>query len=74
VTGTTSGTTENGIAYSATITQSLRLARSCRWIEEGKISTVIPEMPEVLIDFGTGECDQIATVTVNGNTRTITLH
>ncbi len=74
VTGTTSGTTVNGIAYTASITQPLRIARNCRWIEAGEISTTIPELPEVVIDFGTGECDQIATVTVNGNTRTITLH
>jgi hypothetical protein len=74
ITGTTSGTTKSGIAYTATITEPLRVARNCRWIEQGKISTIIPDLPEVVIDFGNGTCDQTATVTVNENTRTITLH
>lgn len=74
ITGTTSGTSRNGREYTATIIEPLRVARNCRWIEQGKISANIVDLPEVLIDFGNGNCDQIATVTVNGNTRTINLH
>ena len=74
ITGTTSGTTRNGIDYTATIVEPLLVARNCRWIKQGKISAVIPDLLEAVINFGDGTCDQIATVTVNGNTRTITLH
>lgn len=74
ITGTTSGTTRNGREYTATIIEPLRVARNCRWIERGKIVTSIPDFPDVIIDFGDGSCDRIATVTINGNTRTISLH
>ncbi len=73
ITGFTSGTTKNGRNYVATIVEPLIVARNCRWIKQGKISTVVNDLPVVVIHFGDGSCDQIATITVNGNTRTITL-
>ncbi len=73
ITGVTSGTTRSDKSYTATIIEPLIVARSCRWIKQGKISLIIDELPEIIIDFGAGSCDQTATVTVNDNTRTITL-
>lgn len=73
ITGITSGTTRSDKSYTATIIEPLIVARNCRWIKQGKISLVIEDLPVIVIDFGTGSCDQTATVTVNENTRTITL-
>lgn len=73
ITGNTSGSTRNGKVFNANITIPLRVARSCRWIEQGQITTTILDGPVVIIDFGNGTCDRIATITVNDNTRTITL-
>lgn len=73
ITGTSTGIAENDKLYTATIIEPLRIARNCRWIGQGKISTTVEDLPTVVIDFGNGTCDQTATVTVNGNTRTITL-
>ncbi len=73
ITGVTSGTTRSDKSYTATIVEPLIVARSCRWIKQGKIALNIEDLPEIIIDFGSGTCDQTATVTVNGNTRTITL-
>ncbi len=73
ITGTSSGVANNDRLYSTTIIEPLRISRSCKWIEQGKISTTVDDLPTVVIDFGNGTCDQTATVTVNGNTRTVTL-
>lgn len=73
ITGTTNGTTRNGYEFTSTILQPLVVALNCRWIKQGTISTVITNGPVVVINFGTGTCDSSATITINGNTRTITL-
>lgn len=51
---------------------------SCRWIVKGKIRTVRRNLSNTspwvaVLDFGNGTCDNIATLNVNGNIRTITL-
>lgn len=51
---------------------------TCRWIVKGKIRTVRRNLSNTspwvgILDFGNGTCDNIATLNVNGNIRTITL-
>lgn len=51
---------------------------TCRWIVKGKIRTVRRNLSNTspwvaVLDFGNGTCDNIATLNVNGNIRTITL-
>jgi hypothetical protein len=51
---------------------------SCRWLVKGKVRTVRvsatnPTAWIAVLDFGTGTCDNLATVTINGVTRQITL-
>jgi hypothetical protein len=45
---------------------------SCRWIVSGTIEMQAGENL-VILDYGDGECDNIATITVNGETTEITL-
>ena len=46
---------------------------NCRWIVQGKQAVQRPNRPEAIIDFGNGDCDNKATLTVNGVSREITL-
>jgi hypothetical protein len=73
-------TKRNGIivAWNAEITDPLIKRFNCRWIVKGKIRVKRLNLTsnsrwEALIDFGNGNCDNRATITVNGNTREIIL-
>jgi hypothetical protein len=64
-----------GVAYSKTIsdkTPLVFLAR-CKQIVGG-IVTRVSGTDKLIIDFGKGLCDNEATVTKNGETKTIKLH
>jgi hypothetical protein len=72
ITGTASGINRRGNEYVHTITSPLIAKMNCRWIVQGIIEFVVNSQTAVL-DYGEGECDRIATLTVNGNTYTINL-
>ena len=72
ITGETWGINCNGQSYLHTITTPLIHERSCRWIVEGVVSSVVDET-DIVLDYGNGECDNLATVTIQGETRTIKL-
>jgi len=74
ITGSSSGVGTNGKAYSMTISNSnpLRVQLNCAWITKGSI-TMVEGLISLLLDYGTGACDRIATVTLFGNTYQITL-
>ena len=74
ITGTASITRANGNVISANVTTPLHRSLSCNWIDAGVIS-ITPQSGNVrTLDYGTGTCDDAATVTVNGNVYNITLH
>jgi hypothetical protein len=77
ITGSATGTAANGDQFSATINQPLirNLAPGCRRHFVSGVATMErTNRPTRVIDFGNGNCDDQATVTVNGVTHTITLH
>jgi hypothetical protein len=74
ITGSASGTSAAGVSYTATITTPLEVALDCRWIRSGTVSFTPGTKPTRIIDYGTGACDRVATVTVSGRTYNITLH
>ena len=47
---------------------------ACRWIVKGKIAIRRTNSDVAVIDYGTGQCDNKATITINGATFEITLH
>lgn len=47
---------------------------TCRWIVKGKIAIRRSNSDVAVIDYGTGQCDNKATITINGTTFEITLH
>ncbi|MEZ5046718.1 MAG: hypothetical protein R2831_06975 [Chitinophagaceae bacterium] len=74
ITGSGSGQRANGVPYTMNIVQPLIKAMNCQWIKEG-IMEIQPQGASIRsIDYGNGNCDNQATVTVNGNTFTITLN
>lgn len=65
-------TTTTGDVYSRTITTPLLFDRSCLYIKSGVIEIVRGET-DITIDFGSGECDRWATVTIDGVSKEVDL-
>lgn len=65
VEGTETGVNRQGEAYTHTITNALQIKRACRWIVAGTVDMVVGDKTATL-DYGTGDCDNLATLTVNG--------
>jgi hypothetical protein len=68
------------VGWESTITEPLIRRVTCRWIVKGRIRTVRVNLPNpgtspwiAVLDFGTGNCDNLATLTINGITHQITL-
>ncbi len=67
----------NGNSFTASITSPLTVARACHWIKAGIIQ-IVPAVTNVnqnirIINYGNGICDDQATLTVGGQTISITL-
>jgi hypothetical protein len=70
--GNASGVNRREQQYSRTITSPLIVKRSCRWIVQGTIEIEAGDKFATL-DYGNGECDRFATITVDDESWTITL-
>jgi hypothetical protein len=73
ITGTSSGVNINGVAYTNTITTALHWTRACKFIVSGVVDIQREGKDSIILDYGTGNCDAVATVTKGGETREITL-
>ena len=67
------------VLWDSEITEPLMKKFICPWISKGRIRTVRRGLPQntpwvAVLDYGAGTCDNQATLTINGNTRQITLH
>ncbi len=67
ITGSSSVTNANRITRTSTILTALEKKTNCGNITKGTISMQGPNHTAVL-DFGNGDCDNLATITVNGGT------
>lgn len=74
ITGNAEGTTINANPYTITITNALRVALDCKWVESGTIEVTPQGIATRTLDFGSGNCDNQATVTINGVTYNITMN
>jgi hypothetical protein len=74
VTGSGATTIPNGNNWSSTIKTPLRFVMACKkpFPVSGTVLKTKNDV-EILVDFGTGECDNLATVTTGGVTTTIEL-
>lgn len=72
INGTSSGLNSNGESVSCILT-NIRRQHSCHFITSGTLEITPTGKPNRTIDFGDGTCDDLATVSKNGITRTIHL-
>jgi len=72
ITGTASGTNFEGNSYTVTITHGLHI-KNCAYITEGAFELTPTGKPVRTFDYGNGDCDALATLTVNGRTFNIVL-
>lgn len=70
--GTVSGVNRRGEQYSVVITKPLIRRMACLWLVEGTV-TIRRGDRSLVLDYGNGTCDDLATITANGETREITL-
>ena len=73
ITGGGSGTNRKGLPYTVNITQALRVALNCPVITQGTVQITPASGVVRTIDYGNGTCDGTFTVTVNGQTFTVTI-
>ncbi len=76
VEGEASGTNRRGVAYQVTIVSKIVWKRACRLRGvcvpvQGLKLIERREHPDVLLDFGDGQCDAMVTITKNGESRLI---
>jgi hypothetical protein len=74
VTGSASGTNSKGKEFTITIVKPLIKKVACRFIVAGSADIKSGTLATKTLDYGTGDCDNKATVTVEGVTKEISLH
>ncbi len=74
ITGSATGIRANGHTWEMEITNPLRKELSCRYIVSGTVEITPEGLSTRILDYGDGECDNIATVIIDGVTYTIFLH
>ena len=78
VEGTAAGTNRNGKTYQVEITKALVYKRECAIsakvfiaVEGTKVLSIDNKV--ITIDYGTGECDRVVTITINGQSKDVTV-
>jgi hypothetical protein len=73
ITGSASGTTATGDAYTISITQALVRKMNCYWFESGKLDVTPAGRLTRTLDYGNSGCDNKGTVTISGTTFNVQL-
>lgn len=71
--GVANGINRNGVAFTREIISPLWKEIGCRFITHGTILIQAEGRPDAILDYGDGTCDAEATITIDGETRTIRL-
>jgi hypothetical protein len=74
--GSANGVDVHGNNFTVNISSSnrLRVALNCRWIESGSVDITPQGLATRTVDFGNGNCDNQATVTINGVSYPFTMY
>ena len=64
--GTANGISRHGITYVNEIITPILVKLSCDFPVSGTVDISIPEMPEIILDYGDGACDNIAVILIGG--------
>ena len=73
LTGTAIGNDSNTHPFTLEITEALTLSTECRWITGGMLMVNPVNFNAGTVEYGTGECDQQATIEVDGEVFNFTL-
>ncbi len=73
ITGNASGSNSGGNTWTATVTSALIKKFICPWLVQGTVQ-ITRNTHSATLDFGNGDCDNKATITINGVSHIITLH
>jgi hypothetical protein len=73
ITGSASGTSAANVNYTMLITTPLQKNIGCKHFVSGVVEITPANKPVRVIDYGTGTCDNIITITVNNHTFTVYL-
>jgi len=73
ITGNGNTVRPNGESVTKEIVEPIMKRLSCRWFVSGIVKITPSNRPVRVLDYGDGECNRFATVTVNGNTFIIRL-
>ena len=73
ISGSASGTNAKGNSFDVVITNDLRIELNCRWIVSGTLEITPEDGDTRTLDYGSGNCDDQATLTIKNKTYDITL-
>lgn len=73
LTGEAHGVNSAGADYQYSITTPLKKKLNCEWIVSGVITLQVTGLPMITMDYGTGTCDNTASIIINGQSYQITL-
>ncbi len=73
ITGDAEGITRTGIPYTINISDPLVVKVGCPWVVQGTLDLYPDGYPTFTLDYGNGNCDDNATVTVEGQVYNINL-
>lgn len=73
INGIATGVNRAGIAFSREITSPLWKEIGCRFITRGTVLIEAEGRPDVTLDYGEGDCDPLATITMDGETKEVRL-
>jgi len=71
--GTANGVSVEGEAYTMNTITDLRVEIGCRWVVSGILNIDGENSYTIEVDYGNGNCDGIATITVNNYSFNITM-
>jgi hypothetical protein len=66
--GSADGVSATGVQYHVEITTDLRREIGCPHFVSGVLLITRPNKPDITVDFGNGDCDNVVTVVLNGTT------
>ncbi len=73
ITGSATGTNSKGKEFTVTITKPLIRKLGCKFIVAGTLEIKPADHPARVLDYGNGDCDANATVSIGGISKAITL-
>jgi len=73
-TGNATGKNRAGKNYVVNVTVPVEKKSICNWITKGRIDLTPEGLATRMVDYGTGTCDNQATLTINGNTFQFTMN